>query len=141
LIGWEGQLREASVAVGAVLHGDVRADALRRGGPCLAHISLTLDEGVLSMVALYRRHSYIPRAYGNFLGLARLLVFLSVESGHEVGNLLVVTGHAVDDASGRKVLLRAARANQGEVAEIEWHARSLGASWSDLDLATAETSG
>jgi hypothetical protein len=138
---WDGESRETSISVGAVLHGDIRADALRRGGPCLAHISLTLEEGALSMVALYRRHSYIPRAYGNFLGLARLLVFLSVESGHEVGNLLIVTGHAVDDAPGRKLLLDAARANQGEVAEIEWHARSLGASWIDLELAIAERSG
>jgi len=140
MIDWDGEARDNADSVGAVLHGDVRADARWRGGPCLAHISLTLEAGAVSMVALYRRHSYIPRAYGNFLGLARLLVFLSVESGHDVGNLLVVTGHAVDDAPGRKHLLDSAKENQGEVADIEWRARSLGASWSDLELATVKSS-
>jgi len=88
---WETPGPESSATVGAVLHGDSRLDALRRGGPCLAHISLTLEDGVVSMLALYRRHSYVTRAYGNFLGLARLLYFLAHESGHDVGNLLVVT--------------------------------------------------
>ena len=55
---------------GALTHGDARLDARIRGGPCLAHLSGTLDNGRLSMVALYRRHSYLARAYGNFLGLA-----------------------------------------------------------------------
>lgn len=118
----------------AVLHADARTDARMRGGPCLAHISLTLADGRVSMLALYRRHSYIARAYGNFLGLARLQAFLARESGHGVGNLMVVTGHAVDDGPRRSDLLREARAAVGVPSKIEVSSRPLGASWSDLDL-------
>lgn len=131
---WEQMSEEISATAGAVLHGDTRVDARRRGGPCLAHVSLTLEDGAVSMLALYRRHSYVPRAYGNFLGLARLLNFLAHESDHEVGNLLVVTGHAVVDAPGRRELLVAASAAAGSVTPIETGARPLGATWSDLDL-------
>ncbi len=131
---WEDLGPESSATVGAVLHGDTRLDARRRGGPCLAHISLTLEDGVVSMLALYRRHSYVTRAYGNFLGLSRLLYFLAHESGHDVGNLLVVTGHATVDAPGRSELLDAAEAAAGSSTPIETGARPLGATWSDLDL-------
>lgn len=130
---WEGGLEPGATA-NAVLHGDVRTDSRRRGGPCLAHVSVTLDRGTLSMVALYRRHSYIARAYGNFLGLARLLCFLATESGHQVGSLMVVTGHAAADATGRAELLRAATASAGNVAPIEVGSRPLGAAWADLEL-------
>ena len=131
---WEDLGVNPSATVGAVLHGDTRLDSLRRGGPCLAHISLTLEDGVVSMLALYRRHSYVTRAYGNFLGLSRLLYFMAHESGHDVGNLLVVTGHATVDAPGRAELLAAAEVAAGSSTPIETGARPLGARWSDLDL-------
>lgn len=131
---WEDPGADSSATSGAVLHGDTRLDPLRRGGPCLAHISLTLDGGAVSMMALYRRHSYVTRAYGNFLGLSRLLYFMAHESGHDVGNLMVVTGHATVDAPGRANLLAAAEAAAGTSTPIETGARPLGATWSDLDL-------
>jgi hypothetical protein len=131
---WEDLSRSSSATGGAVLHGDTRLDPLRRGGPCLAHISLTLDGGVVSMLALYRRHSYVTRAYGNFLGLSRLLYFMAHESGHDVGNLMVVTGHATVDAPGRANLLVAAEAAAGTSTPIEIGARPLGTTWSALDL-------
>lgn len=131
---WEDPEPESYATAGAVLHGDTRLDARRRGGPCLAHISLTLENDAMSMLALYRRHSYITRAYGNFLGLARLLYFFAHESGHEVGNLLVVTGHATVGGPGRAKLLAAAKAGVGSPTAIETGARPLGATWSDLDL-------
>jgi hypothetical protein len=131
---WEDLISSPSASGGAVLHGDTRLDSLRRGGPCLAHISFTLQGGAVSMLALYRRHSYVTRAYGNFLGLSRLLYFMAHESGHDVGNLMVVTGHATVDAPGRAKLLAAAEAAAGTPTPIETGARPLGATWSDLDL-------
>ena len=131
---WEALPPDLPATVGAVLHGDTRLDARRRGGPCLAHISLTLEHGVVSMLALYRRHSYVTRAYGNFLGLARLLYFLAHESGHEIGNLMVVTGHATVDAPGRGELLAAAESAAGSPTPIEVGTRALGSTWSDLEL-------
>lgn len=50
-------------------------DRRRRGGPFLAHVSLTSVDGSLHLAALHRRHHYLARAYGNFLGLARLRNF------------------------------------------------------------------
>lgn len=119
---------------GAVLHGDARTDARKRGGPCLAHISLTSRAGELSMVALYRAHAYEARAYGNFLGLARLLSFLADESEKRVGQLLVVTGHAYAAAPARQDLLERARRGAGDKSAIETHARPLGSTMRDLDL-------
>lgn len=125
---------QGDTTAGAVLHGDVRCDALKRGGPCLAHISLTRLKGVLSMVALYRAHTYEARAYGNFLGLARLLAFLATESDLEVGQLLVVTGHAYAAAPSRSALFVAAARAAGTITPIETSARPLGATMRDLDL-------
>lgn len=119
---------------GALLHADVHTDSRKRGGPCLAHVSLTSLNGVLSMVALYRAHTYETRAYGNFLGLARLLAFLAAESRREVGQLLVVTGHAYAVAPARGSLLDAAHLAAGDITDIETHARPLGATMRDLDL-------
>lgn len=124
-------------ATAAVLHGDTSVDRFRPvGGPCLAHVSLTSFQRRLSMVALYRSHLYEVRAYGNFLGLARLLAFLARESNRQVGELLVVTGHAWAGlgSSARSELIAQARAHAGQVVDIETHARPLGASTRDLDL-------
>lgn len=121
-------------ATGALTHGDARLDARMRGGPCLAHLSGTLENGRLSLVTLYRRHSYLARAYGNFLGLGRLLAFLAHESGHDVGELMVVASHAVvDGPHGRQLHQRAVDAC-GDKSRIETSSRPLGASWSDLEL-------
>ena len=64
------------------------------GFPCLSHISLVLDKGHLSMTALYRNQHFIRKAYGNYLGLSRLLRFICQEAGCETGELLCVASHA-----------------------------------------------
>jgi thymidylate synthase len=53
------------------------------------HIDLTVFEGRLSMAAVYRHQFLITKAYGNLLGLSRLLAFLAQQSGYEVGELVV----------------------------------------------------
>lgn len=118
-------------------------DRRRRGGPCLAHVSLTSVDGSLHLTALYRRHHYLARAYGNFLGLARLLNFLAYESGRKVGKMLVVGTHAeIEPGAHREdltMLLNSATVAQGDVRPIEVAARPLGAGWRDLDLPSAPT--
>ena len=132
------QGQAADVTGGALLHGDCATDGFRaQGGPCLAHMSFTSVDGRMSMTALYRAHAYELRAYGNFLGLARLLSFLAAESGREVGDLLVVASHAWADSPSRSQLLEAALAASGEVTDIETHARPLGVGVGDLDLPQA----
>lgn len=128
-----------NITGGALLHGDCATDGFRaQGGPCLAHISFTSVEGRLSLTALYRAHAYETRAYGNFLGLARLLSFLANQSERDVGELLVVAGHAWAGSPGRAQLLKSAQAASGSVTEIETHARPLGAGVADLNLPSLE---
>lgn len=116
-------------------------DNNHRGGQCLSHISLTLSPGgVLSMTALYRHQTYLTRAYGNFLGLSRLLHFLVRESHKElrVGELLVVASHADIESAARASrtgLLEQCRSHlDDESTNIELQARPFGARWSDLNL-------
>lgn len=134
------QDQPADVADGALLHGDCATDGFKgQGGPCLAHMSFTSIQGRLSMTALYRAHAYETRAYGNFLGLARLLSFLATESGREVGDLLVVASHAWAGSPARAELLKAARESADSITDIETHARPLGVGTGDLNLPAPAT--
>lgn len=66
------------------------SDRRTRGFPCLTHIDLTLVDGVVHMAAVYRHQYLITKAYGNLLGLSRLLTFICDQSGHAVGELTVI---------------------------------------------------
>jgi len=69
-------------------------DRRLRGGPCLSHVSLKLVERKLHMTALYRNQYFISRAYGNYVGLGRLLDFLCRETNCTPGELLCIATHA-----------------------------------------------
>lgn len=73
--------------------------------PCLSHISLTLEKRHLHMTAVYRNQFFVQKAYGNYLGLSRLLQFLSLESGCEPGEILCVATHAYADGGKRELRL------------------------------------
>ena len=60
-----------------------------RGFPCLVHIDLTLFDGTLHCVAVYRHQNLITKAYGNLVGLSRLMHFLCEQTGAECGELVV----------------------------------------------------
>ncbi|MEA2582593.1 MAG: hypothetical protein QOF33_678 [Thermomicrobiales bacterium] len=79
--------------------GDLRIykpgiDNRTRGFPCLSHISLTSVKGVLHMTATYRNQHFISRAYGNYVGLSRLLGFLAHEAELNPGELVCMATHA-----------------------------------------------
>jgi hypothetical protein len=61
------------------------------GFPCLSHVSLSLQKGVVHMSALYRNHEFVERAYGNYVGLGRLLRFVAHQSGWPMGELTCVS--------------------------------------------------
>jgi thymidylate synthase len=70
------------------------------GFPCLSYMNVKLENGRLRMTAHYRNHYFVERAYGNYLGLARLQHFIAHEVGIEPGALVCVSGHAeLDDHS------------------------------------------
>jgi hypothetical protein len=81
-----------------------------RSFPCLTHIDLTLHQGRLHAVAVYRHQYLIDKAYGNLLGLSWLLQFLCQQTGYSLGELVV---HAtLADSQGRPralALVREAR--------------------------------
>ncbi len=82
---------DATAAMAVVVPG---RDTLTMGFPCLSHVSLSLQKGVVHMTALYRNHDFIKRAYGNYVGLGRLLRFVGHQSGWPTGELSCVSASA-----------------------------------------------
>lgn len=74
---------------------------ITQGFPCLVHVSFTLQHNRLSATALYRSQNFIGRAYGNYLGLARLLDFVAAETEATPGELMVVATAATAELKGR----------------------------------------
>lgn len=65
------------------------SDNRTRGFPCLVHIDLTLFDGTLHCTAVYRHQYLITKAYGNLVGLSRLMYFLCEQTGADCGELVV----------------------------------------------------
>jgi hypothetical protein len=80
---------------------DPTRDANRvRNRQCLSFLSFKLSsEKKLSLTAIYRNHFYIARLLGNMIGLGRLLEFVALETGAEIGSLTIVSTHATVDTS------------------------------------------
>ncbi len=54
------------------------------GGPCLNYLSVQLDScnsTILGMLAVYRNHEFLERAYGNYFGLCNLINFYQMRLG------------------------------------------------------------
>jgi len=71
-----------------------RHDKRPMGFPCLAYLNVKLDGDRLRLTAHYRNHYFVERAYGNYVGLARLQGFIAGEAGLSVGPLTCISGHA-----------------------------------------------
>ncbi|HVB14003.1 MAG TPA: hypothetical protein VNH38_04520 [Candidatus Dormibacteraeota bacterium] len=82
---------DQAIAVPIVVPG---RDRQTMGFPCLSHMSLSLQKGVVHMTAIYRNHEFIKRGYGNYVGLGRLLRFVAQQSGWPVGELTCVSASA-----------------------------------------------
>lgn len=66
------------------------------GFPCLSFLSFKLDSfKKINLVAVYRNHYFFERAYGNYLGLSRLLEFICKESNCSIGDLCILSTHGV----------------------------------------------
>lgn len=105
--------KTSAYEVGVSEPGDLRIqrpgkDRLMRGFPCLSHISLTLHTNATHLTALYRNQGFLRKAYGNYVGLARLGRFFAREVGVRVGEIVCVASHAdVElDVTGKRALER-----------------------------------
>jgi hypothetical protein len=64
-------------------------DERQMGFPCLVHVDLSVVGNRLSLMAVYRHWHLVHKAYGNLVGLTRLLHFLSQQTGYEPGELMI----------------------------------------------------
>jgi thymidylate synthase len=80
------------------------------GGPCLNYIAVQAEAAQqggaseVGLLAIYRNHDFLKRAYGNYWGLCNLLMFLAKEVNGTPGPLTCVSSHAYVDA--KKTALR-----------------------------------
>lgn len=75
-------------------------DRLYRGFPCLSHVSLTLLDDKIHLMAQYRYQYMIAKALGNYLGLSRLLNFFALELGIAPGKITVNSAYTLLDVQG-----------------------------------------
>ena len=73
--------------------GDV-GPTQQRGFPCLSEIQFHRDGNYLMTTAIYRSQYYDTKAYGNFIGLARLASLVARETHLQVGELAVLATQA-----------------------------------------------
>lgn len=92
-VGVTGPMEEG-IAAPIVVPGH---DNSTRGFPCLSHISFSLHESELHLTALYRSHDYVSRAYGNYIGLGRVLSFVGKESGWPIGEVTCISSSATSE--------------------------------------------
>jgi thymidylate synthase len=80
------------------------------GGPCLNYIAVQIEPGhmgnpnTLGLLAVYRNHDFLERAYRNYWGLCNLIKFISRETSGVPGPFTCVSSHAY--VSGKKIALR-----------------------------------
>lgn len=88
------------------------------GFPCLSHVSFTMMGDRLDLAALYRNQHFVSRAYGNYLGLSRLLRFVAQETGCTPGEVLCIATHADMEHSLGKARLDDLLAHARTVEEL-----------------------
>jgi hypothetical protein len=76
-------------------------DTSRRAFPCLSMLSFQLDAGQVHLLAQYRYEYLVEKGYGNYLGLARLLEYVTEAVSLAPGQLTVTAGRIKADASAR----------------------------------------
>lgn len=77
------------------------------GGPCLNYLAVQAEPGQppsIGLLAVYRNHDFLERAYGNYWGLCNLTAFIAGEVGAAAGPLTCVSSHAF--VSGKKTALK-----------------------------------
>lgn len=74
-----------------------------RGGPCLNYLAVQAkpsgddNRTILGLLAVYRNHDFLERAYGNYWGLCNLITFLANEAYGTPGPLTCVSSRAYVD--------------------------------------------
>lgn len=56
--------------------------------PCMIALDIKFRDGKLNIFAMFRSHDFGRKAYGNYIGLGRLLNMLSHETGYDIGEVV-----------------------------------------------------
>jgi thymidylate synthase len=56
--------------------------------PCMIAIDIKFRDGKLNIFAMFRSHDFGRKAYGNYIGLGKLLNMLSHETGYDIGEVV-----------------------------------------------------
>lgn len=68
------------------------------GSPCLNYLAIRSEYSgsrrIINLLAVYRNHDFLERAYGNYLGLCKLLEYIVNETGSSIGKVTCVSSHA-----------------------------------------------
>jgi len=81
------------------------------GGPCLNYLAVQAEPAqidqpmTLGLLAVYRNHDFLERAYGNYWGLCNLIGFLAREVHARPGPITCVSSHAY--VSEKKTAMKA----------------------------------
>lgn len=97
-----------TAAYTVVIQQPGKDSARTMGGPCLNYIAVQMESGnprVLGLLAVYRNHDFLKRAYGNYWGLCNLLKFLAAETNSSLGPLTCISSRAYVDE--KKTALKA----------------------------------
>ena len=68
------------------------------GAPCLNYLTVQVETTGrckrINLLAVYRNHDFLERAYGNYLGLCKLLEYIAIETNSEIGSFTCVSSRA-----------------------------------------------
>jgi len=74
------------------------------GAPCWQFGEIAKgNSGELNLIAVYRNHDYFYKAFGNFIGLSKLLQYICEQTNCEPGKLIIHSTHAYHELSKSKL--------------------------------------
>jgi len=79
-------------------------DQRQRGFPCLQQVAFRVESKELTVIGFYPTQYIFEKAYGNYLGLCRLGMFMAHEIGVTLAGLCCFVTHPVAGAAGKGAL-------------------------------------
>jgi thymidylate synthase len=76
----------------------------QRGFPCLQQVAFSIEHGTLMIIGFYPTQHIFEKAYGNYLGLCRLGVFMAHELGIRFAGMQCFASHPKLGAHGKNAL-------------------------------------
>ncbi len=63
------------------------------GNPCLQYVQFGVFNNSLNLAAVYRNHDFLTKGLGNYIGLSKLLEFVCLQTGSNIGSLSCQSMH------------------------------------------------